>query len=232
MDREPTARPSRATVWALAAPLIAIAAVANVAEVIWPDLVNRHPLLLVAMNARIRYLALTTNQLDWTPYYLVGFLRLVLPDPFYYLVGRHWGYRAVRWMERRLPSLGGAARLLERGFVRARWPLVFVMPNAAICLFAGASAMRVSTFAALNAAGTVARLAVVRTVGAVFKDPLDWVREEIAQYRLPLIALSAVLMALSLWSDARKGKGEIGALTHLDDDLVDPPDRPGGEPQP
>ena len=56
-----------------------------------PTLVDTHPLLLIAMNARNRNLALTTNLLDPIPYYVVGFTRLVISDPLFYLLGFFYG---------------------------------------------------------------------------------------------------------------------------------------------
>jgi uncharacterized membrane protein YdjX (TVP38/TMEM64 family) len=68
-------------------------------------------------------------------------------------------------MERRTNTWGEMLRQLERWFGKAAYPLVFIAPNNAICLFAGAAGMPLRAFFAVNLAGTVARLWLIRRFG-------------------------------------------------------------------
>jgi membrane protein DedA with SNARE-associated domain len=132
-----------------------------------------------------------------------------------------YGDAAVRWAERKSPSYGGMLRTFERLFSKASYPLVFLAPNNFICLFAGASGMRLGVFAVLNVSGTLARLYAIRWLGDAFQRPIDDVLHFFARYRLALLALSVAIFALTVWNDRRKGKSEIGALRELESELTD-----------
>ncbi len=217
---EPTrTTPGRTTLVLIVAPLVVLTIIANVGDALAPSLVDRHPLLLIAMNARNRNLALTTNLLDPIPYYTVGFVRLVISDPLFYLLGYFWGDAAVRWVERNTKTLGGTLRWVEERFGRWGVPLVFAVPNNWICLFAGAARMRPAVFLTANIAGTIVRLYLIRVVGEVFEGPIDWVLDLIARYRLPLLALSIGAVALTFFSERRTGTGELAGLAQLPDQL-------------
>jgi membrane protein DedA with SNARE-associated domain len=213
------APPGRRTLILIAAPLVVLTIIANVGDALAPSLVDRHPLLLIAMNARNRNLALTTNLLDPIPYYSVGFFRLLLSDPLFYLLGYFYGDAAVRWVERNTRTLGGQLRWVEGKFARWGVPLVFAFPNNWICLFAGAARMRPAVFLAANISGTILRLWIIRVLGRTFEGPIDWVLEFIAEYRLPLLALSIGAVAFTFFSERRSGSGELTGLTHLPEEL-------------
>ncbi|MBK5224589.1 MAG: hypothetical protein JJE52_17280 [Acidimicrobiia bacterium] len=223
--------PGRRTLWLLATPLVILTIIANVGDALMPTLVDTHPLLLISMNARNRNLALTTNLLDPIPYYLVGFVRLVLSDPLFYLLGWFYGDAAVKWIERNTKTLGDTIRWVEKHFSRFGVPLVVAVPNNWICLFAGASGMRPAVFIAANVTGTIARLYLIRVIGNFFSGPIDWLLEQIAAYRLPLLALSIGAVAFTFFSERRRGTGELEGLTNLPDELEDaPPAPPAGDP--
>lgn len=203
----------------IAAPLVVLTIIANVGDALAPTLVDTHPLLLIAMNSRNRNLALTTNLIDTVPYYAVGFTRLLLSDPLFYLIGYFWGDAAVRWVERNTKTFGGTLRWVEARFTRWGVPLVFALPNNWICLFAGASRMRPAVFLTANIAGTLLRLYLIRILGVAFEGPIDWILEFIARYRLPLMALSVGAVAFTIFSERRSGKGELAGLVDLPDEI-------------
>jgi membrane protein DedA with SNARE-associated domain len=184
--------------------------------------VDRHPLWLIALNARNRNLVLVTNNLDAWSYYLVASIRLLLSDPLFYVLGFFYGDRAVAWMERRSSTFGGIIRSWEDLFRRASYPLVFIAPNNFVCLFAGSAGMRPGVFAALNVSGTFARLYLIRRVGEAFSSPIDSILGFIQDYRLPLTALGIAVVAFTIMNDRRAGKGDLKALTHIEDDLGPP----------
>lgn len=211
--------PGRRTLVLIATPLVLLTIAANVGDALAPTLVDTHPLLLIALNARNRNLALTTNLLDTIPYYTVGFVRLVVSDPLFYLLGWFYGDAAVKWVERNTRTLGETLRWVERRFGRFGVPLVFAMPNNWICLFAGASGMRPAVFIAANVSGTLVRLYVIRVLGNVFSEPIDWLLEFIADYRLPLLALSVGVVLFTVASERRSGRGELSGLSTIPEEL-------------
>jgi membrane protein DedA with SNARE-associated domain len=212
--------PSRRVLSAVVVPLIVMVVAANSAFFLWPSLVDTHPLLLLTLSAQNRYLALTTNNLDAWSYYLVGTLRLLAPDPLFYLLGLWYGVRAIEWMERRAPSVGASLRWVEKGFARARYVIVFVAPNNPVSLLAGAAAMPPAIFAVLNITGTITRLVLIRLLGNAFANPIDGFLGFVREYRWYVVGASVVFALLSNLSDRRRGGSQVEALRHLGDDLA------------
>jgi membrane protein DedA with SNARE-associated domain len=222
-DRTP---PGRHTLKLLMAPIVGLIVVSNVGDMLQPTLVNEHPLLLIAMNARNRNLILVTNELDALSYYVVGTLRLLLSDPLFFLLGYWYGDTALTWIEQRTKSYGQLLRQVERWFGRAAYPLVFIAPNNFICLFAGAAGMSVAAFFAVNIAGTAFRLYLIRRLGEAFEQPIDWVLDLIARYRLWLLAITIPLFAFIMLRELRQERDDIDALADAVED--DAQNDPGG----
>jgi membrane protein DedA with SNARE-associated domain len=134
-------------------------------------------------------------------FYGLGFLRLVITDPFFYLLGLWYGDRALAWMKRR--SLGSARLIerVERWFARFRYPVVFLAPNGLVCLLAGATEMPVVPFVLLDVAGTIARLAVIKALAHVFTGPLAATNRFIDRYQWWLVGLS---IAVAAWQISRR----------------------------
>lgn len=201
--------------------LVALVIANYAGGILLPSLVNKHPLALIALNANNRTLALASGNLDAWSFYLVGFIRLTLPDPLFFLLGRWYGDAAILWMERKAPSYGQLLRGLERGFDRARLLVVGFAPNNPICLFAGAAGMSVAAFALANVVGTVIRLVLIRAFSSAFEDLLGPVRHFIGQYRWPLTALSIALVAFTIWSDRKGGRDGISDLVNLEEGMAE-----------
>ena len=152
-------------------------------------------------------------------FYVVGTLRLMVSDPLFYLVGYFYGDAAVRWTERRAPTYGDMLRRLERFFGRASYPMVAIAPNSYICLFAGAARMPLAAFFSLNLIGTVVRLYLIRRFGEAFESPIDWVLEFIGRYRIPLLVITVLLSAFSIWSERRQGESKVESLGRMEQEL-------------
>jgi membrane protein DedA with SNARE-associated domain len=217
-------RPSRKRLAIVVVPIVGLIICGYIGDALTTTWADRHPLWLVLLNARSRILVLTTNQLDAASYYIAAGLRLLASDPLFYLLGRWYGDAMIQWVENRSKTFGEQIRLYERAFAKAAYPLVFLMPNPYICLFAGASGMRVGSFFTLNIAGTVARLYLIRRLGEAFDEPIQAVLRFFARYRLPLFIASVALVFFIIWSDRRSGKDEIGSMLDL---AEHPPDEPG-----
>ena len=105
----PTHRRSRLLLLLVPIGLFTIAS--NVGGYGGPAIVAHHPLLEMFLNPSNRYLALAANRVDATAFYGIGFLRLVITDPLFYLLGLWYGDRALGWVKAR--SLGSARVLIE-----------------------------------------------------------------------------------------------------------------------
>lgn len=221
-------------------PLLVMVAAGYVAGATWAALIpdpatgqEGHPLVLLLLSAQNRYLIIVVNHLDPVTYYVVGAVRLLLPDPLFYLLGYWYGDAAVRWMESRTATFGQLMRQLEVLFRRWGHPLVLLFPNNPICLLAGAARMPVPVFAILNLAGTIGRLVLFAILGEALQEPIDTVLEFIARYRVPVIILSVVAVGFTVWRETRQGTSEIDQLRRIEHELDEggsasaPSDGPG-----
>jgi membrane protein DedA with SNARE-associated domain len=212
-------RPSRRAVTLVSIPLIFLVIISYVGDAMAPSLVDRHPAWLIALNARTRNLALVTNDLDPWTYYGIGFVRLVVSDPLFFLLGYWYGDAAVEWMERRTRTWGQMLRQVEKWFGKAAYPIVFIAPNNYICLFAGAAGMSLRAFVVLNVSGSLFRLWLVRVFGRAFEAPIDAVVDWIGDNRGILLVVTVGLVLVSIALEARSGETEVGSLARLDEEL-------------
>jgi membrane protein DedA with SNARE-associated domain len=212
-------RPSRRMLYLILVPIVVLTALAYVGDIFWAGLVERHPLWLIMLNTRKRYLAAVVPHTDPLSFYLVGTFRQVMSDPLFYLLGRWYGDAGVRWLERKLGEGGSMVRWLERGYAKAAWPMVAVFPNALICMLAGASGMSVWLFFLLNVGGTLASMVVLRAFGDVFESPIRSVTHFVDRYRWQLIAVSAVLVVISIVTNRKQGTSELESVGKLEEEL-------------
>lgn len=213
----PAAHPGRAHLTLLLAPIALMVVASYTADALWPTLVESNPLLLIALSAKNRYLVLVVNSLPAWEYYVVGTLRLLLPDPFFFALGWLYGEAALHWMERRTPTVGRMMRTLERWFARWGAPLVVLFPNNYICTIAGAARMSPVKFATLNLLGTIGRLVMIAAIGDVFAGPIDSVLGFVADWRVPLLVLTISLVVVSWLVELRNGRRELDALRELEE---------------
>src|SRR5687768_2239105 len=66
----------------------------------WVYLSTHHPLALLALNPINRYLLLTAPQLTFVTFFTVAFVRLLITDPFAYVLGLQYGESAKEWIEK------------------------------------------------------------------------------------------------------------------------------------
>lgn len=202
----------------MVALVIVSQAAALFGDLVLPGIVDRYPAMLIALNPRNRNLALATNQLSDVTFYAVGFARLVASDPLYYLLGYWFGERAIAWTERRSRTYGPFIRDGERLFRQASYPLIFLAPNSIICALAAATGVRLRAFIILNIGGTITRLILVRQLGALFSSPLEGILDLIAEYRVPLLILSAIGVAWTIFGEFRGDNSELKNLRHLEEE--------------
>jgi membrane protein DedA with SNARE-associated domain len=218
-ERVPSGPPSRLARNVVITMVAILFVAANVANYLGPSVVDKYPVQFIAMSSTNRNLVLASGNLDPWTFYLVGFVRLVISDPLFFLLGRWYGDAGIRWMERRSPMYGRMLRTAEGWFKKASYPVIAIAPNNYFCLFAGASGMPVAGFLIANVIGTIVRLFVLRSFGNLFDEPLDAVRDFITSNRLVFLIIGLVALALSLWADRRTG-GEIEGVLELDREVA------------
>lgn len=157
----------------LVVPIVVLSVAGILAAAFAPLLVRDHPLLLIALEARNRYLLLTSGKVGTPEFIAVAVARRFASDPFYYLLGRWYGDRAARWVDRRLLQGGRlSAATIEGAFRRVADAAVFLLPGALVCFLAGSTGMRPSRFVSLNLIGSVLVVVAVRMLAAAAADPL------------------------------------------------------------
>jgi len=181
-------------------------------------LVEENDLALIALSPRDRNLALASINLDFIPFFVVGFVRLVFFDPWSYLLGFWYGDRALAWMKRRSRTYGPLMDDATGGFRRYAAPLIILFPNNVICMMAGASGIGVGMFIALNAFGTAARLLLIRQFGNIFSSQLSSATGWITEYRIPIFIVSAILIGWTIKKEFSGDDSEVKALIDLERD--------------
>lgn len=205
---------------ALLVPIGLLIIASNVGSIAAPSLVKDHPLWLLSLTSLMRWQVAATANTDWWSWGLIAFARLIVPDPFFYLLGREYGDRALNAIERNVPSIGRTFRQFERIFHRARYPVIFLAPNNPVCLLAGADRMNVKAFFAVNFAGTIARLFGLRIIGNSIQDQISAVTGWLDQYKWWLVGVSLGAFALTLVIDRRRGAvADVSGLRDLGREL-------------
>jgi membrane protein DedA with SNARE-associated domain len=212
-------QPSRRTLWLLLTPIAALSLAGMLGDWFAAALINEHPLLQMFINPRNRYLALASNRVDTVPFYVVGFLRLVLTDPLFFLVGYYYGDAGLRWAERKMGDDAGMIKAVERFFAKASYPIVLLMPNGYVCMMAGAAGMPLGVFILLNVTGTAFRLVLIRELSATFDGPLEAILRFIQRYQWWLVGFSVAVGLYQVISNRRKGKGEIALPSTMSAEL-------------
>ena len=85
----PTTEPSprRRTLTLIVVPILAVVVVGNLGNLFHAPLLRDHPLWLVAMEPRNRFLLLVAEKVSFWPYLAVATVRRLISDPLFYLLG-------------------------------------------------------------------------------------------------------------------------------------------------
>jgi membrane protein DedA with SNARE-associated domain len=188
----------------LVAPVVVFLTAGLVGTAFAPALLGRAPLLLVAMSPLFRHLALASPSIDTVPFVVVAMARLFVTDPFMYAIGRQYGDEAIDWVEARSGRAGRIVRTVKRAFGRAALLMLFISPGPLVCMLAGAAKMPVTRFVAVNLAGTLAAVLLIRSFGVAFADGLETVRAFIEANLVALTVGSVMLVTGSVVAKRRR----------------------------
>ena len=144
-----------------------------IGDALWASLVDTHPLALIALNAKPRYLLLTVNEIQTGVFYAFATVRLVCTKPLVWLVGAWYGPRTMVWAEGRSARGGKVIRWMERHFARFGWAIVLVTSNNVVSLLAGSAGMHLGLYVLLATIGTLVRLWLLDLIGEALTKPID-----------------------------------------------------------
>ncbi len=172
-----------------------------------PWFAKHHPLALIMLNSQNRYLLLASAGLSFWPFFIVGTLRLLLPDPFFFALGRGWGDKGLAWAKKQA-GVKETVQIFEKLFHAARYPAVAIAPNNFICPMAGADGMNPRAFAVLDVAGTMARVLLLWWLGEKFQKPITSVVNWLGRYQWYLMGAAVLIVVLQTFVS---GKAPIDA---------------------
>ncbi len=195
-----------------------------IGDALWASLVDTHPLALILLNAKPRYLVLTVNDLDPWVYYPVATFRLLITKPLVWLVGAWYGDRAVGWAERRSAHGASVLRWVERHFGRFGWLVIAITSNNLVCLLAGSAGFSLAWFMVLAIAGTLVRLWIFSVVGDVFSDLISEIIIFVGDHRAAVVGLSVAVVLGGLWWQHRSGRSSLDDLIDLEHTVEQEPD--------
>ena len=155
-------------------------AIGTIGTNIGPALVDDHPLLVLILSSRNRNLFGAVPFIDPFPFFLVGFLRLLVAALALFFVGRWFGERALRWTESQVGEMPRIYRWTESVAIRGGWFAAFLMPASNIvCLLLGHLKLEPRKFLAAVTSGIIFRLIVLWYGGKAFesqiRSALDWI---------------------------------------------------------
>ena len=214
--------PSRRTLVLLVAPIIVLVSIGTIANAVHPTLVKNHPLLLVALEPRNRWIILVADKVSFWPLLVFGTIRRLASDPLFFLLGHLYGDGAVRWAEKKFDANTGTVQKIERVFQKAGPLLVFFFPGALVCVLAGATGMSPVLFFVLNIVGTITTVTLLYHFASVVEGPVDAINGFYGDNFKWLTVVSIVLTGLYVWNQWRQGKSEIQSLSSIEDELTAP----------
>lgn len=201
---------------ALLVPIGVFLVLANVGSVLAPSWAHAHPARLLAFDSRNRHLLLTVGGgIGPAAFFVIGFARLLVTDPLFYLLGRWYGGTAIAWFERTTGGANGTAAWISRVFAKAGDVLVVIMPNNIVSLLAGHTRMDWRRFAVLDVVGTIGRLILMWFLGRAFRKPLESVVDWLQRFQWPLIGAFAVIAIFNGLRSARAAVPVVEQLEHI-----------------
>ena len=204
-------------------PIVVLVAAGMIGGAFTPTLLKNHPLGLIALDARSRNLVLVAGRLALWSYLAVGIGRRLIGDPWFYVLGRWHGDRAVKWVEKNSLDDGTLVRWIDKYYRRAAPLFVFFMPGALVCVLAGASGMPPATFAAINVAGTVTMVVVLREFSRYLDGPIEAITNFNNQWSKWLTLATIAIVALMV---LRRSREEEGLGLDIEEILDDDGDSP------
>lgn len=177
-------------------------AIGTIGTNIGPALIDDRPVLILMLSSRNRNLFGSVPYIDPLPFFVIGFIRLLIAAAALFYVGRLFGERALRWTESQVGEMPRIYRWTEAATIRAGWVAVFFMPGSNIvCLLVGHLKMAPRKFFASVIAGIIFRLIVLWYGGKAFEDQIRAALDWIDQYQWWIVG---ILFAITFFQTSRR----------------------------
>ena len=170
-----------------------------------PELLKKHPLTLMALSPRYRYMVVASPKVDLIPFMGIGVLRLLASDPIYFMLGWVFGDRALAFFEDALgkPAMDSTRRF----FVRAGTVMALFFAGPIICVLAGAARLNPKRFFTLDVFGTIAVVAALRLFAKQIEGPINSFLDFNAKYSrwLLIVTISVTVIVVMRIGSKRAG---------------------------
>jgi uncharacterized membrane protein YdjX (TVP38/TMEM64 family) len=177
-------------------------AIGTIGTNIGPALVDEQPVLVLALSSRNRNLLGSVPFIDALPFFVIGFVRLLVAGAALFFVGRLFGERALRWTESQVGEMPRIYRATEAFAVRGGWAAVFLMPGSNIvCLLAGHLKIQTRTYFTALVSGIVVRLVIMWYGGKAFEEEIRSFLGWIDKYQWWVVG---ALFALTAFQGSRR----------------------------
>jgi membrane protein DedA with SNARE-associated domain len=215
-DEQTIEAPPRHPRWVLVAlvvPIVGLVVANNVGAVLFTSSLHKggvvdNPLHILALNSTNKILLATGFQTEWIWFLGIATMRLLAPDPLFYLLGYLYRGPALRWGRNVYPGADRLFDLFENqnhaGVRRMLDALVVIMPNNPVCLLAGVAAMPVRRFVVLNVAGTIGRIVLFRWLSFTFRDQIVRIMNLLASYQKWALLITVVVVVITFVAQARR----------------------------
>ena len=204
--------------------MVAFTIAVYVGNALAPTLIKDAPLVLLLLAPKLRWLFLVANEVDPLTFFLVPLLRAAVVLSVYFLLGRWYGDRSLRWLETRAGNALRPVLWIERNFHRARIPVTFLFPGNVSALLAGADGMPVAVYLGVALLSVALRLWAVRALADALRGPLldvvSWIGDN--QLWLTVVSVACVMIWVG-WSN-RHGLTQGETIEELVEDFAGPPE--------
>lgn len=177
-------------------------AIGTIGTNIGPALVDERPVLILLLSSRSRNLFGSVPFIDPLPFFLIGFVRLLVAAIALFFVGRLFGERALRWTEAQVGEMPRIYRWTERITLRFGSFAAFLMPGSNIvCLLLGHLKLDPRKFIPAVMGGIIFRLTVMWFGGKLFEDQIRSVLDWLDTYQWWIVG---GLFAITFFQSSRK----------------------------
>jgi membrane protein DedA with SNARE-associated domain len=206
IETTPAPTPRTGPIWVVL--FVSLVVCTNVAAAVWAKLDNEHPLQLLLLSSRNRYLVVTAPSVSgFLPWALVGALRLLVAAVVCHMIGRCYGDRALRWFWRFLGMPQEQVSKFEQQIARAEWFVVpFFVGSNIVWALTGAAGTTWKKLMPMFAIGITARLALLWWLADQFEEPLDDFINWTNKYQVWIIVISVSIVVLANLRNFRKGR--------------------------
>lgn len=156
----------------LSAAIAAFYATGILGLALLPILARDLPVLLLLLNPSTGVLLVISERVDLATFLILATTRRIALHILFFLLGEWYGASAVRWVEQRVGGTQATVEFIEQLFARVRWPVIFFFPGPLPSVLAGSAQMRRLPFLAVDIAGTVGSLLVIRFAADIAADPI------------------------------------------------------------